>query len=515
MRRHGTRIYQTTGKRYSVFSIAAGALFLVILGVIVAGQRAFSFAYDRTYLLANWWIMLIVLALLSAIAWGRRFFIGKPRRAAPLKWFLPVYFTALLALQLVATHSIWFYPGWDVNRVWQTAAQIAAGETFDGSYFAMCPNNAIITMILVAPLWVAGRLGLAVPYAVLPYLSAALVNAACFVCVLCVRKLTKSRLARAGSLFFCTTWIAFSATVTVPYTDTFSILFPVLALYTYLSDLRTFPKWLLIALLSSVGAAIKPTAAIFLIALVLVSAFRFFPLSRMTPERRRRTAAILAAIVIGVLPGRALYHGAILYLGGDTQPQGQLCDTHYLMLGMNNETYGGHSPADNEFSLSYPTLEERRTATLREAWRRFSARGVAGNLRFFTIKLYKAYSDGTLASNTSYLKTETPLRTDAFSVTLRKFYDPKKDEGILAATVEQGLWISILTLCAILLLRRRGSGITALLGFTLAGVTAYLLLFEVWPRYLFLYAPFFVVSASLGLERLRWPTRLRWRKQAE
>ena len=31
--------------------------------------------------------------------------------------------------------------------------------------------------------------------------------------------------------------------------------------------------------------------------------------------------------------------------------------------------------------------------------------------------------------------------------------------------------------------------------------TAYLLLFEVWPRYLFLYAPFFVILASLAFDK--------------
>ena len=41
----------------------------------------------------------------------------------------------------------------------------------------------------------------------------------------------------------------------------------------------------------------------------------------------------------------------------------------------------------------------------------------------------------------------------------------------------------------------------ALLALTLLGVTAYLLLFEVWPRYLFLYAPFFILLASMALDK--------------
>ena len=38
------------------------------------------------------------------------------------------------------------------------------------------------------------------------------------------------------------------------------------------------------------------------------------------------------------------------------------------------------------------------------------------------------------------------------------------------------------------------------------GLTAYLLLFEVWPRYLFLYAPFFVILASLAFDKPSTPS---------
>jgi len=39
------------------------------------------------------------------------------------------------------------------------------------------------------------------------------------------------------------------------------------------------------------------------------------------------------------------------------------------------------------------------------------------------------------------------------------------------------------------------------LALTLIGLTLYVLLLEVWPRYLFLYAPFFVILASMAFEK--------------
>ena len=65
----------------------------------------------------------------------------------------------------------------------------------------------------------------------------------------------------------------------------------------------------------------------------------------------------------------------------------------------------------------------------------------------------------------------------------------------------QSLWLGILFLSAVASFRQRKRPVIALLGLTLIGLTAYLLLFEVWPRYLFLYAPFFVVLASAAFDK--------------
>lgn len=68
-------------------------------------------------------------------------------------------------------------------------------------------------------------------------------------------------------------------------------------------------------------------------------------------------------------------------------------------------------------------------------------------------------------------------------------------------TLVQLLWLGILTLCAYSAITRRREPVVALLSLTMIGLTVYLLLFEVWPRYLFLYAPFFVISAALAFDK--------------
>ena len=124
-----------------------------------------------------------------------------------------------------------------------------------------------------------------------------------------------------------------------------------------------------------------------------------------------------------------------------------------------------------------------------------------GNIDFFAVKLFKAYGDGTFKSHGSFLEVETPKRTDAISLLLRSFYNDGGRFLPYCQTAAQGLWLGIMLLCGFTAVRCRRQPHTALLCVTLLGLTAYLLLFEVWPRYLFLYAPFFVILSSMAFDR--------------
>ena len=182
-------------------------------------------------------------------------------------------------------------------------------------------------------------------------------------------------------------------------------------------------------------------------------------------------------------------------------PEEQLSETHYLMLGMNGDTYGGHSPDDVAFSQSFESLADRQRANLQRAWVRVCEKGLWGNVRFFSIKLYKAYADGSFAANTSFLDMEVPDRTDVLSVFIRSLYHRRGSLNSLYNTLAQGLWLAVLALCAIAAFARRRRAEAQALTLALMGATAYLLLFEVWPRYLFVFAPLYVLLAAMALDR--------------
>ena len=122
-------------------------------------------------------------------------------------------------------------------------------------------------------------------------------------------------------------------------------------------------------------------------------------------------------------------------------------------------------------------------------------------MRFFTIKMYKAYADGSFAANSSFLDLEIPRRTDALSTFVRSLYHHRGSLNPLCHTLAQGLWLAVLALCAIASFVCRRYPAVQVLTLALIGATAYLLLFEVWPRYLFIFAPLYVLLAAMALDR--------------
>ncbi len=474
--------------------VCAAAMLVAILALQTVGQSALSAYYQNLSKLSNLALLPAALAAIALLFYMRK---REQRACKDRPWLVLTLFVLMLSVQFLIVRSCWFTLAWDAGSVHITAQELAQGKPLtEIGYFDLCPNNAPLAIAQAIPMWFAVKLGMAVPYVVLPYINAVLLNLSAYFSYACVRRLTKSPAARLFALVVSIGWIALSPYLIYPYTDTYSILFPVLALYVWLTLDKPVWKWFLVSLLCFFGASFKPTVLIFLIALICLSVCQALAQGICW----KRGAAVAMAILIGMLPGRIWQNQTTAALAQSAKPEGQLSATHYLMIGLSSENYGGHSPADVIFSQSFPTLKERQAANLAKAWERVSERGVLGNMRFFAIKAYKAYADGSFASHSSFLEQDIPKRSDGLSVFLRSFYHKRGAMMPYAQTVVQCLWLCILALCAVCLWRGRRKPLTALLAITLLGLTAYLLLFEVWPRYLFLYAPFFVILSALALD---------------
>lgn len=494
------RIRRFFGSVPALLSMLGGMVLMVILAILVIGDGAYRQYYQNFSQLGNPALLPFALALIALLFYLRS--REKNEAQSDRLWLLRGLFLMVLAVQFIVARSCWYKMGWDISVVYTTAEEMAKSlPSSHPDYYNLCPNNAPLTILQFIPMWAAVKIGLAEPFVVLPYIDAVLLNLSAYFAVRCVQRMTKSRLARLFSLVISIGWIALSPYILYPYTDSFSILFPVLAFYAYLAIRKPERKWLVVSLLCFFGASIKPTVLILLIALVMLGVCRFLASGDFSLKSWLSAALCLMALIIGMLPGKLWQDGTTTYLAGSPKPEEQLSATHYLMLGMNGATFGGHSVGDVEFSTSYTSLAERQPANLRRAWERLTERSLLENAEFFAVKAYKAYADGSFASHSSFLELEVPKRTDALSAFLRSLYHKRGALMPCCQTLVQGLWLALLGLCAISCFRLRRNPAVAVLALTLLGVTAYLLLFEVWPRYLFLYAPMFVILASMALAK--------------
>lgn len=186
------------------FSVAMGGVFVVLLALLIVGQPAMQTYYQNRSLLSNaalWPVALLAIALLMLL---RARVEGSDEAHTASRrgiWLFRAFFVALLAVQLVIVRCCWYKMGWDVAYVYGTAEELARGQALSNAdYFSLCPNNAPLTLLQAIPLWVAVKLGLAVPFVVLPYLDAVLLNLTAYLCLLCVRRLTSSRFAQGLAL---------------------------------------------------------------------------------------------------------------------------------------------------------------------------------------------------------------------------------------------------------------------------------------------------------------------------
>ena len=239
---------------------------------------------------------------------------------------------------------------------------------------------------------------------------------------------------------------------------------------------------------------------ILLIAALLLGAIRFL-FQKKNAVLWKRGLCVLAVVVLGILPGVALEKGAVTLLAGSPAPDEALGMAHYLMIGLDDQYWGGHSIEDLAFSDSFATAKERTRANLERAQEELRSRTLAENLHFFSVKAYKAYADGTFAFN-SYLVDQPVRRTDRLSLFLRKIFYREGVWNPAYRAVMQCLWLLVLLGCLAAVLFRSREYAVQLCALSLLGLTAYQLLFEVWPRYLFLYAPLFLVLALLGVEKM-------------
>lgn len=321
-------------------------------------------------------------------------------------------------------------------------------------------------------------------------------DAAIVFTVMTVWKLTHSRKVTFLSIIICTVFLGFNPWIIIPYSDTYVLPFLSAVLYFYCSmkdEKKGYASWIGIVIAASLGIKIKPTVVIALLAIVLAEIFFL----------RKCQIKEIAAKCLIVAGGTIIVLGLINSLSDAVYDQrnadAQMTWQHYLMMGANEETYGSYFGVDRERSWGISDPEKRKEMQI-EVWRqRISEKGIWGTIKFYMQKLIIANDDGSFAWGWegNFFGEYRGLHSE-FAQKLQSFYYAQDNKMIY--NILQSIWVSIqILVCFFAIFFDNRNKRALFIAMTLTGINLFLMIFEVRARYLFIFVPFYITAAMLGL----------------
>lgn len=496
--------------RVSVLSLYTMMLLLIMV-LLLFFFPVTEFVGKREFLLPQWAMMLLGAGVLSAAIWlAARVHGRKARHHGPVQ---VVFWLGLFFVQLAYCYFSYFLTGWDAGMMLEYAHWIGVfgiGEV-NNFYYSMYPNNVLITMIFagimrVFRFFVGGEPGIErCAFAVIAVQC--LINMLTGVlCQSIARRWTKSE---AFSWIVVGTYILFvglSPWLMVPYTDSFSLMIPVLVLWLYQrwGDGKT-AVWIGIGLLSGIGYLIKPQTVIVTIAVVMLEG------AKLITQRRWKGLALhfggmllSAALMVG-----PFFNAVVKESGFELDEQLNIGVLHYVMMGLNQETNGGFSAEDGNIALTSLDKVGRTEIQLQEIRRRLEAFGPQGLLEHLKKKTLTNYADGTFAWGIEgqFFKRLIEDKHPVISPLLKQWIYPDEDGNFPGfATFMQCIWLALLlgglvSPTAYGAMKRDAAqyGLLLVMMLSVVGLTAFELIFEARARYLFAYAPVYLLLGIGGL----------------
>ena len=489
--------FDLPGTLTKLFWLLFAACFTFVI-VSILFRSARQDAAQRIFMAAGTAACAALLYLLGRLS-GRYERVLEEHYKMILILFTAAMFTLELLFALALRHGTWF----DVGALHQGAAQWVETGTFAGfyEYYGYFPNNLGGMAFLYAVFKAASLAGFTDYYA-----AAALATCIMLSAMMAVVSLICKRLAGAGSAVLSLAVFVLSAQFRVlggaVYTDTLSMLFPVLIFYLYLlsresKGRRRLCLCLLMGLAAGIGGLIKITVLIMVIAVLIDACLRL----------EWRAFARLAVCALGIPAVMSMALSAYMYCAHLSREEAEIHNTpllHWVMMGLRGSGY--YNPEDYAFTRSLPP-EERGAALREEIGRRVRERGLTGMLDLFSRKSAIDFGDGTYGAD-DFLKIYPERDTWLHDFVLKDGRSYWLYSGYTTALHMALMLFMLIPAYRSLAGRGRGreDGVPLSLPLYMAvfGVWLFLMLWEASPRYFSNFAPAVIACGVLGAD----PSRL-------
>lgn len=475
--------------------------FSVSLLIVMAFPNLMWYAAKKPVAAWNVWFILggaLLGVLLVFVLIKSKTYVQKLNEQRHFYWWTLGIVALLTLIQQWTINQVWFVTGWDAYG----AVQEAVSPGYYAYAYSYYPNNLAIVGIFRFLSRMFGKSDFYDAYLLIIHVGGLIVSLSCLLVVYAAKRMTGSNCVGYAVLALESIFIILSPQCLIPYTDTYGMMAPALALFLYTAPLSRYVKAPAVTLVLVLGSFIKPNAIIVWIALVLVELFshNWGKLLRcQTLSCVFLAGAILAGAGVGSLLGTQLKAYSVR-TGTVSDTELSMSAAHYLMMGWNPEDAGGYSYNDVEFSTAIPTYDERADKNLEVFFQRIQEMGPGGVVRQLVSKTLSNYADGSGSwKNDGNFFQEIRGENGA----LQALYGISDTEGISPYEyAAQLLWAFILCGLVLQWLARDFTKASCVVNVALLGQSVFLLLFECRARYFIQFWPYFVLAAILGWQAL-------------
>lgn len=418
-----------------------------------------------------------------------------------------VLFIALVIFQVLMIRNLYFETTWDVEHIVNTVKNFAKTGVFENNtycgtfpYFSLYPNNLFLANIFAVISKVVILFSEDYIYRTLMVIGVILVDISGILMVKTIENFTDKKILKIIGMVGFMVFIGVSPWLLVPYSDTYSILFPISVLYNYTKKEKKAYNYLLIGLCSYMGYLIKPTVIIVLIAIVIIEFGK--ALTKLKEKsNQRKMAKNLTFVIIGIVMVGLLKFGLSKVTNYQANKEYEISIFHYLMMGISQESTGSFSHNDVDRSLSVDKYEERIKLNKEIFVQRLQGMSLRDLCEFYTKKILVNYNDGTLAwGREGGFYNVINQHEDRLANIMKNFYYNHGTIFYLYTNIMQFIWIFILVFILIGAILKKFDKNISVTFLSLIGLTTFLLIFEARARYLYLYSTYYIIMAILGIE---------------
>lgn len=497
-------------------------IFLLILSLMLVIDTKVEYNYSNENKLNNYiffidvTFIIVILIIAKILLKDEKKGINKIIKGieSKISLIITLQFSILIVFQIIMIKNLYFETTWDVEHIINTVKKFASTATFENNdyygffpYFSVYPNNLFLANIFALISKVVILFGEQYIYPTLIVIDCILIDIAGVFLIKTIGNFTDKKIFKIIGMFFFMILIGTSPWLLVPYSDTYSILFPIAILYHYTKKQKKAYDYIIIGLYSYIGFFIKPTVIIILIAIIIVEVCK--AISKIKEKFNiKQNIKILSFIILGIILACILKFGISKVTNYKIDKELQFSLFHYLMMGINQETTGTFSHNDVKASLKASSYEERVKLNKQIFLNRLKKMPVTKLCEFYGKKLLLNYNDGTFSWGKEGGFYDNIYQYQIKSDNkIKNFYYNYGTKFYVYNNIMQFVWIFILVFTLIKAIKGEFNEKLSVIFLSLIGLTIFLLIFEARARYLYIYSTYFVLIAILGIESLIYKSR--------